>query len=717
MGSGGGGDVVVGYWYYMDVLLTFAHGPIDEIVEIQGGERVAWTGSVTANGQIDILQGNLFGGEEREGGWTGTVDVMLGGATQTTPAKLSASLATSGALGVSPAYRGVMSMFFGGYLSQIGFAWSAINPYFKPPKVKLRRYPKWYPAKARIGNDANPVHIIYECLTNASWGLGYPINDLDDVRFKAAADVLFTENFGISLSWNQTSTIEDFVASILRHFNGALNQDRTTGQLFLSVIRDDYDVGTLPVLSPSNCNLESLGRAGAGEIVNEVTLKYTRIDNGELDAVTVQDLASIQNQGRVISQEIELPGIRDPDMAARVAQRELQSRSRGLAKVSITATRAAYGIYEGDVFVLNWPDLGISGLACRVAVMDVGDLESATIRIEAVEDVFGLPSVSYVTSPPVGWVDNSGVALPATVQRAVEVPYYSVVKRTSSSDRNDYAAEFGFGMLLAKTPQLSSSNYEMRESPNSSTYTAIGNGNWTPHCTLVTTVDYSATVLSISGPSLFSQIAAGGLVYVGEEIMELVSFSDTAITVRRGVLDSLPQSHTAGASIFILADGLAGYDAEVRVSGEQVFYKALTRCPGSVLAIGSATAVSITLDNRFARPYPPGNVKIAGSYFPTTVTASNNVVVTWAHRDRTLQTVSPLSAWTAGNIGPEPGVTYTVRVYNSSNALVETQTGLSVTTATIRPGPTVYSGQHRVEVESVRDGLTSRVFSHTFTLV
>jgi len=716
MGSGGG-EAVVGFWYYMDVLLTFCHGPVDEVVEIQGGERVAWTGSVTANSQIVINKPDLFGGEEREGGWAGAVDVMLGGDTQPVLDSLVSSVSAAGITGSTPAYRGVMSMFFGGIQPQVGFAWSAINPYFKAPKVKLRRYPKWYPAKARIGNDANPIHIIYECLTNGSWGLGYPISDLDDVRFKAAADALFTEGFGISLPWNQTSTIEDFVSSVLRHFNGALNQDRTTGKIFITLIRDDYDIGDLPVLDPSNCNLESLGRAGSGEIVNEITLKYTRIDNGELDAVTVQDLASIQNQGRVIAQEIELPGIRDPDMAARVAQRELQSRSRGLAKVSITATRAAYEIYEGGVFVLNWPDLGISNLACRVAVMDVGDLEAATIRIEAVEDVFGLPDVSYVVTPPVGWVDNSGTAQPVTVQRVIEAPYYTVAKLTSAANRADYPAEFGFGILLARTPQLSSSNYDMQSSPNNSTYTSIGNGHWTPHCTLVTTVDYAATILSVSGPSLFSQIAAGSLVYVGEEVMELVSFSDTALTVRRGVLDSLPQSHSTGASIFIVPDGLAGYDVDTHVDGELVYYKALTRCPGSVLAIGSATAVSITLDNRFARPYPPGNVKIAGSYFPTTVTASNNVVVTWAHRDRTLQTVSPLSAWTAGNIGPEPGVTYTVRVYNSSNALVETQTGLTVATATIRPGPTVYSGQHRVEVESVRDGLTSRKFTHTFTLV
>lgn len=687
MSSGGGGDAVVGYWYYLDVLLTYCHGPVDEVVEIVGGERSAWTGLVTANSTIDINNSGLFGGEEREGGWVGGVEVMLGAADQVIPASLDNSLSLAEISTPSPAYRGVTSLFFTqGAYGQTGFAWSAMNPYFKSPKVRLRRYPKWYPTKARIGNDANPIHIVYECLTNVSWGLGMPINDLDDTRFRAAADTIYSEGFGVSLSWNQSSTIEDFVGSMLRHFNGVLNQDRTTGQIFIGLIRDDYDINTLPVLDPSNCQLESMSRAGAAEIVNEITLKYTRIADGEVDSITIQDLASIQNQGRIIAQEVDLPGIREPDLAARVAQRELQSRSRGLAKITLTATRAAYGLYEGDVFKLNWPELGITGLVCRVATLDIGDLESATIRIEATEDVFGLPSFSYVVSPPIGWTDNSSEAKPVVKQRAIEAPYYTVVKTTSATERADYPVDFGFGLLLAKTPQLSAVNYQLKSSQDNSSYVTAGIGNWTPYCELSSSVAWNTTALPITGPSLMELATAGSLVYCESEVMEVVSYAGTTLTVRRGVLDSIPAAHAAGAELFVVPDGLMGYDTEIRVDGEQVWYKALTRSPQETLPISSAPAATVTLDNRFGRPYPPGNVTIDGQYFPATLTTTGNLAVAWAHRDRTLQTVSPLSAWTAGNIGPEPGVTYNVRVYDVGNTVVQEFTGITGTGQTVLTG-------------------------------
>lgn len=686
MSSGGGGSTVVGYWYYMDVLLTFCHSA-DELVTIKGGDRVAWEGLITSNSDIVIQEPSLFGGEEREGGWVGTVKALFGGPTQVAPDELVSSVSAAGITGPVPGYRGLTSLFFtGGALNQIGFAWSAINPYFKPPEVLLRRYSKWYPTKARITNDANPIHIIQECLTNTTWGMGYPVNDLDDTMMRSAADTMFTEGFGISLPWNQTSSIEDFVLLILRHINGVLNQDRSTGKLFVTLVRDDYVFGDLPVLDKNNSVLESFSRAGAGEIVNEITLKYTSAENGETESITIQDLASIQNQGRVIAQEIELPGIRSPSLATRVAQRELQSRSRGLAKLTLRCTRAAYALYEGDAVVINAPDIGITGLVCRVLSMNIGDLESAEIIIEAVEDVFGLPSVSYVESPPIGWVDNSGTALPVVKQRAVEVPYYTMLKTTSSADRADYPADFGFGMLLAKTPQLSAINYDFKSSPDGSSYSSVGIGNWTPYCTLSAGIIWSDTVLPVSGKTLFTDVSSGDLIYVNDEIMEFVSITGDNITVRRGVLDTFPASHSAGDDVFVVKDGLAGYDTEIRVDGEDVFYKALTRSPQEVLNISSAPAASLTLNNRFARPYPPGNVKINDAYFPATVTATGSLNVTWAHRDKTLQTVTPLSAWTAGNIGPEPGVTYNVRVLDALGAVISSYNGLSGTSQVVNTG-------------------------------
>ncbi|MRE90953.1 MULTISPECIES: hypothetical protein [unclassified Stenotrophomonas] len=85
----------------------------------------------------------------------------------------------------------------------------------------------------------------------------------------------------------------------------------------------------------------------------------------------------------------------------------------------------------------------------------------------------------------------------------------------------------------------------------------------------------------------------------------------------------------------------------------------------------------------------------------------------WAHRDRILQ-ADQLVDTTQGNIGPEPGTTYTVRWY-LAGALVRTQATISGTTDTYTPPAGRGGKQIRVEVEAIRDGYRSwQIQQHTF---
>jgi hypothetical protein len=51
---------------------------VDAVTEIRVGERVAWSGHVTGSTTILINNPNLFGGEVREGGVQGAVDILMG---------------------------------------------------------------------------------------------------------------------------------------------------------------------------------------------------------------------------------------------------------------------------------------------------------------------------------------------------------------------------------------------------------------------------------------------------------------------------------------------------------------------------------------------------------------------------------------------------------------------------------------------------------------
>ena len=79
----------VGYRYRMGLHLVLCQGPVDAVQEIQMGERSAWgdadRGPLSSEHGLTSLSINkptLFGGDEREGGVVGTIDVLPGGPGQ-----------------------------------------------------------------------------------------------------------------------------------------------------------------------------------------------------------------------------------------------------------------------------------------------------------------------------------------------------------------------------------------------------------------------------------------------------------------------------------------------------------------------------------------------------------------------------------------------------------------------------------------------------------
>lgn len=680
MSGGGKGkkSVVVGYRYYLGVHAALCHGPVDSISEIVIGERSAWTGNVTSTSTISINKPDLFGGEKREGGAVGNVDVLMGDAGQGRNAYLAQFQGSN-----CPAYRGLTSLVFK------SFMWSAMNPYFKSPWVRLKRIVQgwdggtaWNSGQAQIGSyDMNPAHIIYQCLTDSRWGMGYNASDIDTTSFGAAATTLYNEGFGLSIQWTQQSTINQFIQTILDHINGVLRLDLTTGKFALKLIRNDYTIGTLTALNESNVlELRSFERAAYGDFANEVVVEYTDRDENT-KPIAVQDLASIQAQGSVVSTTKQYPGIREASLAARVALRDLSVLSTPLAKLTLTTNRIMWDKEVGDVVKFSWTDLGITEAPFRITSINKGTLQDGKIEVELVEDVFGLPAESYTSNPGTQWTDTA--AAPTTVEaaRAIEAPYWEIVLSVSLADQAYLQPQYGFGNLLA-TRGINNHpfSFTLKESPSSGgTYNDVATGDFNPTGTLAAQITHTQTAFSLSNfydLDLAKLDANNGYAYIDNECMAVVSVNpDTgAVVVRRGVLDTVPATHAAGARMYFIVDGGAT-DPTERISGESVWYKPLPSTGLGTLAESSATPIQLTLNNRASRPYPPGQFRINSAFYPSAITGS--VQVTWAHRDRLQQTVS-LIDHTSANIGPEAGTTYTLKVYSGAT-LKATYTGLTST--------------------------------------
>ncbi|KKK85417.1 hypothetical protein LCGC14_2773510, partial [marine sediment metagenome] len=196
------------------------------------------------NKTITISSPNIFGGDKKEGGISGPVDLMFGDITQDQNNYLKVRLDDD-----IPAFRGV----FSAVLNQV---YIGTSPYLKPWSFFLKRCNKqisgddqWYREKAVIrpraasGDDLNAIHIIRECLIDSEWGLKFDgTEDLDDDFFKEAANILYEEGFGLSMLWDQVTPVEDFVDEILNYIAGILYQDLETGKWRIVLTRDpDYD--------------------------------------------------------------------------------------------------------------------------------------------------------------------------------------------------------------------------------------------------------------------------------------------------------------------------------------------------------------------------------------------------------------------------------------------------------------------------------------------
>lgn len=713
--------VTVGYNYYMGVHIVLCHGPVDKISELIIGERSAWSGSITTSSAMQVDALTLFGGESREGGVKGVVDIMMGEATQTPNTYLTGKI---GAL--MPAFKGVVSAVFRGKSSR-SFMWSAMNPYFKSPWFRVTRIlsgwstPLWYSAKATINSlDMNPAHIVYQATTDTNWGAGRPVDDLDDANFRAVADTLYNEGFGLSLLWLEQESVDDFIDFILSHVDGVRRYDIRTGKLQLKLIRDDYNLSTIPELNPSNIlKVSSLQRTGWGEIANEVTIKY--FDREQKTAsVTVHNLAAIDAQGGVISVTRDYPGIRTPELAARVAERDLISVSTPLAKIDMIVNRVAWDWQAGDVFKLNWPKEQINGLPFRVVKINKGTLLNGEIHIEAVQDVFKMPANAYVSSAGTSWQDHRSTPVPVTQYRAIESPYWDVVRRMSASDFAYLEPLWAFGSTLAAKPVTDASGYNlMASSVAGGPYEEVMNEQFVPTGTNQLSIPIGAAnvTIQIVGGADLDDIEVGDYFYIDDEAFGVITIdADTSVvTASRGVLDTVPAAHAAGTRMFFVTDAQFG-DPTERASGETVYYRMLTNTGKGALALGSASTVTLSLPGRAQKPYPPGNLKINNVSYPVNVLTSAGITLSWSHRDRTQQTVD-LVPTSTGNIGPEAGVTYTVRIYNQSNTLLGTYTN-ATSPFLVSTAISNVPGIKRVEVQAVRSGMVSwQSLTHSFEVI
>lgn len=546
----------------------------------------------------------------------------------------------------------------------------------------------------------NPAHILYDSHTYRHMD-GYPTATINNASLTAAADLLYDEGFGLCARYDpNTTSVEEFQQRICDTIGGNFSLDDATGEYHLDLLRPDFDIETLPILTDDDVLEFSEEPSILDDAVNSIVVEWFDPETKETRITEpLESLGAIQAFG-VNTSTAQYPDIPTAELAARVGQRDVNSSTTPTRKLDLKLNRVPYALRKGTRVRLQLLKRGIADMVCVIVEADKGTLKSGAISMKLVQDIFSLPSTTYVVSEPGEDTGPTRVPVPIVLQAALEVPYVELAGRLTTADLNALAPDSGFIAVMAADP-ASTRNYSLYTQPAGGEYADQGVGDWCPTAIVVEASGFDDVAFTLASPVGLSRVALGTAALWGDEIVRVDTLDVDAGTVEfgRGCGDTVPVEHAAGERVwFYDADAYAD-DAEY-VGGETVQAKLLTNTVSQRLNIELAAVLTVEMDERHARPYPPAQVRINGEVSPPNV--SGEVTATWVHRDRLLQ-ADQLVDHEAATIGPEADTTYTVRWYMDS-VLEQTDTGVTGTTASYTP---TTDGLLRIEIESERDGLAS----------
>lgn len=659
-GHSGKNSQIIGYKYYMSMLMGICQGPIDALTNITVGDQDAWDGSMTDESSIYINKGNLFGGQKGEGGVVGTLRSLFGSASQTVPSNIKNTIGSDA--GVSD-MRGIASVWFDGQVC-------AMNPYPKQWKFRVNRRmsgwdgPVWQPSLCEIDLTStvsvesvdnggtstyktvtgtiramNPAHILYQLLTDTVFGRGYPRTWIDDVGFLAAATQLKAEQFGLCTSWDtKNQELADFIQQIVNTIGASLHIDRTSGLITLMLIRGDYDPDMLPVFDRSSGLLDiSEDQTGAsGAEVNEQIVSYYDPIGNQTRQVRAQNLASMESLGYKNSTSTEYQAIPTAELAGRVAARDLKTQGTNLRRYTIKLDRRAWKVSPGSVFKIHVPERGIDNLILRAGDIRDSSLTDGTIQVAATIDVFGLPSQAYTNAVTSTWSPPPSGPVAATNYMAQEASYRALILAFGSSEIQSVDRQAGTIEVFAAKPVSTGLSFSMDVSTDGQTWSDDDDvAPFTDFGVTAAAMTRWTTQVVIEQLTGEDSIAVGQAVQIDDEIMRIDAWDESTgdLTVARGCVDTIPQPHDAGARAIFVDTGSLVEETEYG-QGENVTARIITNMLNGSLDTDLAPTVTVGCWGRQGRPWPPANVQVNDEAFDGNPVISGDLTLTWAGRNR-----------------------------------------------------------------------------------
>jgi hypothetical protein len=403
----------VGYAYFLGLVYGFC-SKIDEFVSFWKDGELVSTVNLTSAGSFSARTGDnsdISGSSYSDS----TIRVYFGDQTE-------ADSYLAAQTGSQIAYKNVAYMVFSGFIGDN----VSSAPSYGAVVRRTNLIDGW--ANQNINGDCNPAVALYYILTSLA---GYSEDAVDATNFKACAQTLYNEGFGLSFKMKSAKEASDWCEEILKSIDGVLQVDYTTGKIKLKLLRDDYTLSACPAINESNSADVIFDRKSWEDTYSKITVTYVDREN----SFTESSVTGINTATRLIlgyekAESYDYLGISTATNANIVLNRLFKKLSYPLATLKCTVSVAAfYGLNIGDVVQFSNDVLGISNMAIRITSIAADKEDDQSMEIEGVEDIFALGDMVVTSEQPSEWTP--------TDYTIGELLYYTVknAKPEMSSDR------------------------------------------------------------------------------------------------------------------------------------------------------------------------------------------------------------------------------------------------------------------------------------------
>jgi len=709
---------IIGYQYFVGMDLAVCLGPGFIFKRLWAGKYELWNGCLF-DGEcatvIRIDRPELFGGKDKNGGFTGDIGLFCGAYDQPQDSYLIQKIGPK-----VPAYVGVAHLVLRG-------VWFGNSPQIEPIIVEGSVFTNslGLPDDLHImpnGLDANPIEILHDLYTNGWGNLGIDAGQINTVQWRTVAAKVRNEGNGMSIVVSNANNGGDLTKEILRQVAATIFQNPSTGLFELKLLRNDYVIADLPVLGPSEVSrVSNFTKKLWSETSNRVRVKFTDRDQAYKDDTVAQadDFANIRFQNKIAPNEVSYPGVKVATLANELAARDLSQLNVPLYQCELIVDRTTPGLLPGSVFVFNWPEYNIESMVMRIRSFGLGTLDDGEISMQVVQDEFSADAV--VNAPPainpIPPIDYGPKLLNVGV---LEMPYWLKAASGYSLAPDTFGVVF-----LAREPGASSLGYnvvvnddvgEITELLSLEPYTdtAMLAADMPTFEGFATGVAASITIKNIRSLEALT-VANDDELAIGRNLFtlngELMNFRDSEDMgdgtfklhdVQRALVDTTYTGGVANDVLFFIAgqDGYLPEDMPASVKVQDV-------TGAGSFPLQDCTAYALVGTGRADRPYPPDFLALDGEprSLATTYPVGETASLAWRERNR-LANPATLKFEADPSEAAEPGTVYVVKLVDEDGIVRFTSPDVAGTTFDVTFTAEL-EGRTTIEVWAKRDGLVS----------